>query len=239
MTIGILGRKLGMTQLFDPDGNCVPVTVLQAGPCTVLQVKVTDVAELPEEHRTASSNQGKKRGATARPRRADGYYALQLGFAEKRVKSASKSEKGHVAKAGATPKSIVREIRFGQLPEAKQGDEIGVGIFKDVARVYVTGTSKGRGFAGTIKRWNFSRQSSSHGNSKSHRRPGGIGRQYSTAKGVPKGKKMSGHYGVDRRTVQNLKVVKVDEERNLLFIKGAIPGHRQSFVMIRESVKAR
>ncbi|MEM7198669.1 MAG: 50S ribosomal protein L3 [Planctomycetota bacterium] len=235
--IGILGKKLGMTQIFEADGTCVPVTVVEAGPCKVLQVKVADVAELPDEQRNASTNLGKKRGKQARPRRADGYYAVQLGFGTKTDKAANQAESGHAAKAEAKPSLFVRELRYDTLPPYKQGDEIRVDILKDVKRVDIIGTTKGRGFAGTIKRWNFARQSASHGNSVNHRRAGGIGRQYSTHHGVPKNKKMSGHYGVQRRTVQNLEVVKVDEERNLVFIRGAIPGHRQANVLLRKSVK--
>lgn len=237
MTIGILGKKLGMTQLFQPDGTWIPVTVLQAGPCTVLQVKAKLVAELPEEERSATRNLGKKGGSSARPRRNDGYYAVQLGFDDRSEKATSKAELGHAKRSGSSPKAFVRELRYDSLPELKRGDEIGAAALKDIKRVDVTGTSKGHGFTGTIKRYGFSKQSASHGNSKSHRRLGGIGRQYSTAKGVPKGKKMPGHHGVDRVTVQNLEVVKVDEERNLLYIRGAVPGHRQSYLVVKKSIK--
>ncbi|MBK8977615.1 MAG: 50S ribosomal protein L3 [Planctomycetes bacterium] len=239
MTIGILGKKLGMTQLFQPDGTWVPVTVVQAGPCRVLQVKAATAAELPEEHRKASTNRGKKGGRDERPRRDDGYYALQLGFDEKREKAATKAELGHLAKTESTPKRFVRELRFDAMPEAKEGDDLTVAIFEDVARVDVTGTSKGRGWAGTIKRHGFQRQRMSHGNSRAHRRPGGLGRTYSTMKGLPKGKKMAGHYGVDRITVQNLEVVKIDAERNLMFLRGAVPGHRDGYLILRKSVKRR
>jgi large subunit ribosomal protein L3 len=235
--IGILGKKLGMTQVFQPDGTCVPVTVVEAGPCKVLQVKVTTASELPAEHRQAATNYGKRRGKHARPRRADGYYAVQLGFEDKPAKAATKPETGHAAASGSPPKRLVRELRCLELPAYKAGDEIRVDIFKDVSRVDVTGTTKGRGFAGTIKRWGFHRQATSHGNSKHHRKPGGIGRTYSTHHGVPKNKRMCGHYGVQRRTVQNLEVVKIDADRNLVFLRGAIPGHRQSYVLLRESVK--
>ena len=235
--VGILGKKLGMTQLFMADGTCVPVTVVEAGPCKVLQVKVTDVAELPEDHRSANANLGKRRGRHARPRRADGYYAVQLGFDDKTTKAASKAEVGHAATADSQPKRFVRELRSAEMPSCKAGDEIKVDVLKDVKSVDVTGTTKGRGFAGTIKRWGFARQATSHGNSKHHRKPGGIGRTYSTHHGVPKGKKMCGHYGVEQRTVQNLEVVRIDEERNLIFLKGAVPGHRSSYVVVRQSVK--
>ena len=235
--VGILGKKLGMTQYFQEDGTWVPVTVVQAGPCKVLQVKVSDVAELPEEHREASANHGKKRGKSARQRRADGYYAIQLGFDDKTDKAASKPERGHAARADSSAKVFVRELRCASMPDVKRGDEIGIDVLKDVKHVDVTGTTKGRGFAGTIKRWGFARQSTTHGNSKHHRKPGGIGRQYSTHHGVPKNKKMCGHYGVERRTVQNLEIMKIDEERNLVFIRGAVPGHRSSYVVLRKTCK--
>ncbi len=237
MTIGILGKKLGMTQYFQADGTWVPVTVVEAGPCKVLQVKVKDTAELPEEHRTATVNRGKKGGKLARPRRADGYYAVQLGFDAKRPKSASKAETGHAAKAGAAPQIFVREIRCATLPAVKQGDEVKVDSLKDVKRVDVVGITKGRGFTGTIKRWNFHRQPMSHGNSKHHRKVGGIGRTYSISKGVPKGKKMSGHYGVEQVTVHNLELVRVDAERNLLYLRGAVPGHRNGYVVVTKTLK--
>jgi large subunit ribosomal protein L3 len=237
MTIGILGKKLGMTQLFQADGSCVPVTVLQAGPCVVLQVKVPDVGQLPEEHRLAEASRGKKRGKVGRRRQADGYYAVQLGFDDKRPKSSTKAETGHAARAGSTPRRFVRELRFAEMPPYKRGDTVSVDVLKDVERVDVTGVTKGRGFSGTIKRWGFSRQATTHGNSKHHRKPGGIGRWGSTSKGVPKGKKMCGHYGTERVTVQNLAVVKIDEERNLVFLRGAVPGHRSGYLVLRKSVK--
>ncbi len=239
MSIGILGRKLGMTQLFQADGSCVPVTVLQAGPCVVLQVKVPDIAKLPEEHRRSDASRGKKRGKISRPRQADGYYALQLGFDEKREKSSTKAEMGHAALAGAAPRRFVREIRLRDMPAYRRGDELRVDVLKEVKRVDVTGITKGRGVTGTVKRWNFSKQSATHGNSKHHRAPGGIGRWGAISKGVAKGKKMSGQYGNEQVTVQNLEVVKIDEERNLIYVRGAVPGHRSSFLVVRESVKVK
>jgi len=237
MTIGILGKKLGMTQLFLEDGTWIPVTVVQAGPCKVLQVKVAQPSELDEGSRVGTLNRGKKRGKAERPRRADGYYSVQLGFDDKTAKSATQAETGHAARTDNKPQRFVRELRYADLPMHKEGDEIRVGVLKEITHVDVTGISKGRGFTGTIKRHGFHRQSMSHGNSKSHRRQGGIGRQYTTAKGVPKGKKMPGHHGVQRITVQNLDVVKIDEERNLLFLRGAVPGHRSSYVIVRQAVK--
>ncbi len=245
MTIGILGKKLGMTQIFDADGTCVPVTVVQAGPCTVLQVKTVRADELPEGGAKAATNHGKKRGSTERPARGDGYYAVQLGFDEFKVTNTPKSVSGHVAKAtGGTIGEVagprfVREMRLVEAPGVELGATIDVSTLDGVKRVDVVGTSKGRGFSGTIKRHNFSRQSTSHGNSKSHRRQGGIGRQYSTSHGVPKGKKMSGHMGSEQVTIQNIEVVKTDPERNLLYLRGAVPGHRSAYVVVRKSVKVK
>ena len=233
---GILGKKLGMTQLFQDDGTCLPVTVLQAGPCKVLQVKVADTAELPDDQQKASTNHGKKRGKSSRARRADGYYAVQLGFDEKPEKSASKPELGHARKAKVTPQRFVREIRCDALPEHKQGDEVTLAVLDGVKRVDVTGTTKGRGFAGTIKRWNFARQATTHAIAKPpqarwHRPP------VFDQQGRAQGKKMCGHYGVERVTTQNLEVVKVDTERNLIYVRGAVPGHRSAYVVVQRSVK--
>lgn len=239
MTIGILGKKLGMTQLFQDDGTWVPVTVVQAGPCKVLQVKAREVAELPESDRVAATNHGKRRGRVERPRRADGYYAVQVGFDDKTEKAATRAEAGHAKKAGAEPKRFVTEFRLDEASDLKAGDDLTVSILDGVQRVDVTGTSKGRGWSGTIKRYGFQRQRMSHGNSKAHRKLGGTGRTYSTMKGMPKGKKMPGHYGVERITVQNLEVVKIDPERNLVYLRGAVPGHRDSYLVVRKSVKNR
>jgi len=237
MTIGILGKKLGMTQLFTEDGTVVPVTVILAGPCKVLQVKTKAANELPEEHRGAATNRGKQQGTRPRPRRDDGYYGIQIGFEAKNEKHSSKAERGHGDKSGSSPMRFVRELRYDAMPPYQQGDEIKVDIFADIGHVDVTGTSKGLGHCGTIKRHNFAGQPTTHGNSKSHRRQGGIGRQYGTAKGVPKGKKMPGHKGVDRITVQNLKVAKIDEARNLLYVCGAVPGKPDGYLLIRKAVK--
>ena len=239
MTIGILGKKLGMTQLFKDDGTWIPVTVVQAGPCKVLQVKAREVAELPESDRAAATNRGKKAGKLDRPRRADGYYAVQIGYDDKPEKAASQAELGHAKKAESGAKRLVREFRLDAPSDLKAGDDITVEILKDVARVDVTGTTKGRGWSGPIKRYGFQRQASSHGNSKATRRFGGTGRTYSTMKGNPKGKRMAGQYGVERVTVQNLEVVKVDGERNLVYLRGAVPGHRDSYLIVRKSVKSR
>jgi large subunit ribosomal protein L3 len=237
MTIGILGKKLGMTQLFQPDGTWVPVTVVQAGPCKVLQIKARTAAELQEPDRKAVTNLGKKRGKVERPRRNDGYYAVQLGFDDKAEKATSKPEKGLGGKLQCPAKRFVRELRYSSMPPFKAGDDLTVEVLKDVPRVDVVGTTKGRGFAGTIKRHGFQRQRMSHGNSRAHRRPGGLGRTFSISKGVPKGKRMAGHYGVERVTIQNLEVVKIDAARNLVYLHGAVPGHRQSYVILKQTVK--
>jgi len=236
--LGILGKKLGMTQIFLEDGTCVPVTIVQAGPCRVLQVKVATAAEHPEGHRTASINRGKKGGRTERARAADGYYAVQLGFDDKPARLCNKAELGHSKAAGMKDgKRFVREFRLDQAPEQKPGDDVTVTVLDGVSHVDVTGTTKGRGWTGTIKRWNFSAQDASHGNSLNHRTAGGLGRQYSISKGVPKGKKMAGHYGVEQVTVQRLQVVKIDPERNLVFLKGAVPGHVNGYLTLTQTIK--
>ncbi len=238
MTIGILGKKLGMTQLFAEDGTVIPVTVVLAGPCKVMQVKTVEVAELAEDDRGAQNNPGKRNGNSARPRRRDGYYGVQLGFDPKDAKHSTKAEIGHAKRSDSSAMRFVRELRYDAKPPYSQGDEIKVEDLKDVRLLDVTGLSKGLGHTGTIKRYNFAGQSTTHGNSKSHRRLGGIGRQYSTSKGVTKGKKMPGHKGVDRTTVQNLELVKIDEDRNLLFIKGAVPGKPSGYLIVRKAIKS-
>lgn len=238
MTIGILGKKLGMTSLFKEDGSQVPVTVIQAGPCKVTQVKVKELEELPQERRSASTNFGKKRGKVARARRTDGYYAVQLAFDARPERTETQAMRGHLAKADAPPSYFVREIRWKSLPPYKEGDELNVQVLKDIQHVDVTGWSKGRGFAGSIKRWGFHRQAQGHGNSRAHRRPGSSGRNYSISKGVPKGRRRAGQFGVEVCTQQNLEIVKVDEGRNLLFVRGAVPGHRNGYVVVRKTVKA-
>ena len=240
MTFGILGRKLGMTQMFKEDGTCIPVTVVQAGPCKVLQVKMVTAQEHPEGQRTITGNRGKKSGRHALPRHADGYYAVQLGFDDKPKRTSTKAELGHAAKAGVdTAQRFVREFRLTQAPTVKVGEQVTTSVLEGVANVDVTGTSKGRGFAGTIKRHNFHRQPTSHGNSLNHRTGGGLGRQHSISSGVPKGNRMAGHFGVERVTVQNLQVVKVDGERNLVYLRGAIPGFNNGYVILNKSVKVK
>ncbi|MCP3775451.1 large subunit ribosomal protein L3 [Paenibacillus tianmuensis] len=207
MTKGILGKKLGMTQVFTPEGLVVPVTVIQAGPCAVLQKKDSE---------------------------NDGYEAIQIGFADKKEKNANKPELGHAKKAGATPKRYVKELRGVQISEYEVGQEIKADVFSEGEFVDVTGTSKGKGFQGVIKRHNQSTGPMSHG-SRYHRGPGSMGSIQ--ANRVPKGKKLPGHMGTETVTIQKLEVVKVDVERNVLLIKGSIPGPKNSFVTIKSSVK--
>jgi len=210
MISAILGKKLGMTQIFDDEGRRVPVTIIHAGPCRVLQVRT--------------------------PKR-DGYSAVQLGFDEKREKLTTKPMLGHFARTGAPPQRFIREIRLpeGEAPGVEEGDEIRVGVLDEVQLVDVQGRSKGKGFAGGMKRWNFGGGRASHGASKSHRTLGSIGRTYSTSKGVPKGKKMPGHLGDETVSVLALRLVRVDPERNLLLIMGAVPGPNGGYLVIRRS----
>lgn len=238
MTLGILGKKLGMTQIFKDDGTCIPVTVVQAGPCKVLQIKVAHASELPEGHKTASLNRGKKKGKATRARAADGYYAVQLGFENKPARVSSKAELGNTKKVGLDcGMRFVREFRLAAAPQVKPGDDVTLKVLSGAKAVDVVGITKGRGWAGTIKRHGFSRQPTSHGNSLNHRTGGGLGRQHSISSGVPKGKRMAGHFGVDRVTMQNLEVVKVDEARNLVYLRGAVPGHNNGYLMISKTVK--
>jgi len=227
MAKGILGRKVGMTQIYNDDGTAVPVTVIQAGPCDVLQVRTLD---------------------------RDGYEAVQLGFGDKARRRASRSERGHVAKlsskraknraaagveptakADCEPKQFVREIR-GEPGELGVGDEVSVDVFDGVASVDVVGTSKGRGYAGVMKRHNFAGQRASHGVKKVHRHAGGTGCSASPSRTI-KGRRMSGQYGNAKVTSRNLKVVSVDTENNLLVVRGAVPGPNGGYVVVRETNK--
>ncbi len=207
----ILGKKLGMTQIFSADGLVVPVTVVEAGPCFVIQVK----------------NKEK-----------DGYNAIVVGYQDKRENLVNKPMKGQFAKANITPKRYVKEFRIKDGQTYNVGDVIDVSIFNEDELVDVAGTSRGHGFTGTIKRWNFARHRMSHGNGPNHRKPGSIGAAATPGK-VFKGKKMSGRMGNERVTVQNLRVVKVDADRNILLIKGSVPGVKGSLLTIKQAVKAR
>ncbi len=210
MIQGILGKKLGMTQIFAADGHRIPVTVVEAGPCTVLQ---------------------KKTEAT------DGYNALQLGFGAKKTHRVNKPMVGHFKKADCGAFASLREVEADNIDDYKVGDQIGCGsIFAAGDIIDVSGTSKGKGFQGVIKRWGFSGGRSTHG-SKFHRAPGSIGASAWPAK-VFKGKKMPGQMGNERVTLQNLEIVEVRPAENLILVKGSIPGPNQGVVLIRKGVKA-
>ena len=210
MAKGILGKKLGMTQIFEADGRLIPVTVVEAGPCVVLQNKTEET---------------------------DGYNAVQLGFGEIKEKHTTKPMKGHFDKAGVAPVKFVRELRLAAPSEYAVGDKIAADIFAAGELIDASGVSRGKGFVGTIKRHNFSRGPMKHG-SKSHREPGSMGPMHSGPGGrVIKGKKLPGRMGNQNVTVQRLTVVKVDAERNLILVKGAIPGATGSYVVLKETVK--
>ena len=200
----ILGRKIGMTQVWDEDDNVVPVTVIQAGPCSVSQVK---------------------------SEATDGYNAVQIGFGDIKAKNVNKPMAGHFAKAGVEPVRHLREVRVDNADEHKVGDVVTVADFEGVTKVDVIGTSKGKGFQGRIKRWGQRRGPMTHG-SHFHRHPGSIGQCAYPAR-VLKGVKMAGHMGDERVTVKNLTVVRIDAEQNLMLIKGAVPGGKNALVAIR------
>ena len=200
----IIGRKLGMTQVWDENDNVVPVTVILAGPCTVSQVKTE---------------------AT------DGYNAVQIGFGEIKPKHVNKPMAGHFKAQGVEPMRYLREVRVSADDEYKTGDQVTVADFEGVKAVDVTGISKGKGFQGTIKRWNFSRGPMTHG-SRNQRRPGSIGQCAYPAR-VRKGLHMAGHMGNERVTVKNLKLVRIDAEQNLMLVKGAVPGGKNAIVQVR------
>lgn len=227
MAIGLLGRKVGMTQIFDEAGQVIPVTVIAAGPCHVLQVRTAE---------------------------RDGYDAVQLGYLDKPRRLAARSQRGHVAKldskrskrrvaagtellpkADCEPKRFVRELR-GPAGDLSVGQELRVDALAEVGSVDVTGISKGRGTAGVMKRHNFAGQRATHGVKKAHRRPGSIGRSAYPSR-VPKGHPMAGRYGNARSTMRNLKVVRVDQENSLLLVRGAVPGPNGGYLIIRETNK--
>jgi large subunit ribosomal protein L3 len=208
MQKGIVGKKLGMTQLFDANGKVVPVTVIEAGPCVVSQKKTVE---------------------------NDGYAAIQVGYGEMKANKVNKPMKGHFAKADVAPKKVLREFRLEENTY-EVGDIIKADVFAEGDKVDVTGTSKGKGYAGVIKRWNFGRLKESHGTGPVHRHGGSLG-VIDPAR-VFKGKKMAGHLGNERVTVQNLSVVKVDAENNIIAVKGAVPGPKGGIVVLFDSVKA-
>lgn len=212
MTIGLVGRKVGMTRIFTEDGVSIPVTVLECSPNRVTQVKSLDT---------------------------DGYQAIQVTAGSKKASRVNKPEAGHFAKAGVEAGRGLWEFTLAgnEGADIKVGAELSVELFNEINKVDVTGQSKGKGFQGAIKRWNFSMQDATHGNSVSHRAPGSIG-QCQTPGRVFKGKKMAGHMGAERVTTQNLEVVRVDIERNLLLVKGAVAGAKNGDVIIKPAVKA-
>ena len=210
MQKGIIGKKMGMTQIFDENGKVVPVTVVEAGPCTVVQKKTVE---------------------------SDGYVAVQLGYGDISAKKVSKPAKGHFDKADVAPKRTLREFRLDDISAMNVGDILKADVFAVGDRIDVVGTSKGKGYAGAIKRWNQHRLRESHGTGPVARHAGSMG-SCSTPSRVFKGKRLPGHLGAERVTVQNLKVVKVDTENNLIAIRGAVPGPKKGIITITDSVKA-
>ncbi|MEZ2121699.1 MULTISPECIES: 50S ribosomal protein L3 [unclassified Corynebacterium] len=206
---GILGTKLGMTQVFDDDNRVVPVTVVEAGPCVVTQIRTIE---------------------------NDGYNAIQIAYGDIDPRKANKPAGGHFKKAGVTPRRHVAEIRMDDVSGYELGQDVTVDIFEGITFVDVTGTSKGKGYAGAMKRHGFAGQGASHGNQAAHRRVGGIG-ACATPGRVFKGTRMAGRMGNERVTTQNLKVQKIDADANLLLIKGAIPGVRGGVVTVKTAVK--
>ena len=209
MKKGIIGKKIGMTQIFDEIGNVIPVTVIQAGPCVVAQKKTVET---------------------------DGYNAIQLGFSDAKEKHLTKADKGHFEKAGVALKRHLKEFRLDDISALNVGDVITADTFAAGDKVDVTGMTKGRGYTGVIKRWNHHHLRMTHGTGPIHRQPGSMG-VIDPAR-IFKNKKMAGQYGNEQVTVLNLKVVKIDAEKNLIAIKGAIPGAKDGIVFIRDSVKA-
>ena len=209
MKKGLIGKKIGMTQVFDENGKVIPVTVVELGPCVVVQKKTAE---------------------------NDGYEAVQLGFGDVKVKAVNKPMTGHFKKADVAPKKVLREFKLEDTASLNVGDILKADVFAVGDKVDVVGTSKGKGTAGAIKRWNFSRLKESHGTGPVARHAGSLG-ACSDPSRVYKGKKLAGHLGAERVTIQNLDVVKVDAENNLIAIKGAIPGPKKGIVMVVNSVK--
>ena len=209
MEKAIIGKKIGMTQIFDEAGKVIPVTVIEAGPCTVTQVKTVE---------------------------QDGYDSVQLGFGDVKESKLTKPELGKFTKSKLTPKKYLREFRLDSIEGINVGDELKADVFQAGDKVDVQGTSKGKGFQGVIKRWNQSRGPMGHG-SMYHRRPGSMG-STSTPGRVYPGKNLPGHMGVETITIQNLEIVKVDLDKNLILVKGSVPGAKKSILKIRKSVKA-
>lgn len=209
MQKGLIGKKIGMTQLFDENGKVIPVTVVEAGSCVVVQKKTTE---------------------------NDGYEAVQVGFGDVKVQRVNKPQAGHFKKADVAPKKVLKEFRLDDCSALNVGDILKADVFAVGDRVDVVGTSKGKGTAGAIKRWNFSRLKESHGTGPVARHAGSLG-ACSDPSRVYKGKKLAGHLGAERVTIQNLDIVKVDAENNLIAIKGAIPGPKGGIVVLADTVK--
>ena len=210
MKKGLIEKKIGMTQIFDEKGNVIPVTVVEAGPCVITQKKTIE---------------------------NDGYEAVQVGFGDVKAQRVNKAMKGHFAKNDVAPKKVLKEFRLENIADVNVGDLLKADVFAVGDKVDVIGTSKGHGTAGSIKRWNFARLRESHGTGPVARHAGSLG-ACSTPSRVYKGKKLAGHYGVDRTTVQNLTIAKVDVENNLIAVKGAIPGPKGGIVVIADAKKA-
>lgn len=211
MQKGLIGKKIGMTQIFDDNGNVIPVTVVEAGPCTVVQKKTVE---------------------------NDGYEAVQVGFGEVKINRVNKPQAGHFKKADVAPKKVLKEFRLADTSALNVGDILKADVFAVGDRVDVVGTSKGKGTAGAIKRWNFSRLKETHGSGPVARHAGSLG-ACSDPSRVFKGKKLAGHLGAERVTVQNLDIVKVDAENNLIAVKGAIPGPKGGIVVLADTVKSK
>ncbi len=210
MEKAIIGKKLGMTQVFTDDGRVQPVTVIEAGPCYVTQIKTVET---------------------------DGYNSVQVAYGEIKAKNVNKCQTGAFKKAGVEPKRVMKEFKYNDITKFALGQEIKADMFAEGDVVDVTGTSKGHGFTGVIKRWNQRRLKMTHGVGPVHREVGSMGAN-STPSRVMKGKKMPGHYGHETITVQNLKVVRVDADRNIILVKGSIPGPNESIVTIKSAAKA-
>lgn len=209
MRVGLLGRKVGMTQIYEEDGTVIPITVVECGPCTVLQVRTAD---------------------------RDGYHAVQLGFDDKKRKSATQAERGHAKQADSEPKRYVREVRQEGPTDVAEGQILTVEVFNEIGRVDVIGISKGRGFTGVVKRHGFKGLRATHGVKRMHRHPGSSGPSADPAH-TRKGIRKPGQFGNARITVKNLKVVRVDSTNNLLLLRGAIPGPNGGYITVRQTNK--
>ena len=209
MQKAIIGKKAGMTQIFDENGKVIPVTVIEAGPCVVIQKKTAE---------------------------KEGYDSVQLGFEDIAERKLSRGEMGHIKKAGISPKKVLKEFRLEGAASMNVGDIVTADVFAEGDHVDISGTSKGKGFSGVVKRWGQRQQQHTHGVGPVHRSPGSMGSNTDPSRVFP-GKKLPGQYGVEHVTIQNLDVVKVDAERNLIAVRGAVPGPRGGIVFIKNTVK--